>query len=218
MDFKFSLKKQLSKNESSYPVTLADVKKFCQFYIDNPSSTKYDSEINSIWIPAFVDDWESDTNFILLDTSITAYLPDIQTILKPYTDIAFQSLNIRAVSNFKYYPYNWNSSDAKTTLDSSLYLLSDEINTVSIKFNIKENSLPFSLYPKKNNLETTYTCGYADNDFTNTPKEIINAIAMQIAMYIDVNEGLICEGKYIPFIEKTYAKYTISNQIVVACN
>lgn len=218
MDFKFSVKKQISKNETSYPVSLADVKKFCQFYIDNPSSTKYDAEINSIWIPMFVDDWESSTNFILLDTEITAYIPDIEVIITPYIDLALQSLNIRDVANFKYYPYDWDLSSAKTTLAASTYILNEEVDTIPVKMNLKQNNLPLCLYPKRNNMETTYICGYADNDFTNTPKDIINAIAMQVAMYIDNNEGLGCEEKYLPFIEKAYAKYTISNQVIVSCN
>lgn len=214
IEFGFTVKKQISRNVSSYPVVLNDVKTFSQFYIDNPASTKYDNIINNIWIPAFVNDWEMSTSFILQDTSVQAFVPNIGTILSYYADINFDSLNIRSISSIKYYPENWNQSDDKTTLDSAKYLVSDEIQNISKKLNIKKEYLPLNLYAKTMNLEANYTCGYSLNNFSAIPQEIKNAIAMQVAMKIDNGEGLGCDEALVPFIEQTYSKYTISRQQV----
>jgi hypothetical protein len=212
LEFSFSIKKEISRNVSSYPVLLSDVKTFSQFYIDNPTSTKYDSIINSIWIPAFVRDWERSTSFILLDTSIQAFVKNIGTVLSYYADINFDSLNIRSVSSVKYYAESWNQTDDKLTLETAKYSISDEVKNISKKLNIKKDYLPLVLYNKTLNLEANYTCGYAANNFASLPQEIKNAIAMQIAMKIDSGEGLGCDQEFAPFIEQTYAEYTISRQ------
>lgn len=213
-EFIFSTKKIISKNQESFPIDLDDIKEFCQFYKEYSDSSKYDSIINNFLIPIFVKDWERTTNFILLDTAIQAFVPNIGSINSVVSNIALNSLNIRTISSIKYYDSSWNQYDSKITLDVSKYLLSDEVYNIPININIKESYLPLFLYPKTLNLETNYTCGYANNVFTAMPSEIKNAIAMQVAMQIDAKEGLNCESEYLPFIQQIYSEYSIREQVV----
>jgi hypothetical protein len=213
-DFNFSILKIESKNKTSYPVSLADVKEFCEFYKENPTSTKYDSIINSVWIPRFVEDWENTTGFVLLDTSVKSFVRDILDLPDITSFVSFINLNIREVTAVKYHPTSWDNSAAKTTLDTSKYIISEEIGVYAKTLSIKKDFVPFYIYPIKFNLQAEYTCGYEDNDFTNIPVEIKQAIAMQIAMQIDTSEGLVCDEIYAEHISTTYANYTVRKQII----
>jgi len=212
--FSFSTKKLISRNESLFPVSLDDVKKFSQFYKNNPDTEEYNSMIENYWIPIFVKDWERTTNFLLLDTTVQAFVPDIGTISGVASNISLKNLNVREVSSVKFYPESWNQSDPKTTLETSKYLLSDEVYNIPINLNIKAQYLPFRLYPKTLNLEINYSCGFQGNNFENIPSEIISTIAMQVAMQVDSKEGLSCGSEYAPFIEQVYSEYTLREQLV----
>lgn len=213
-EFNFSTKKTISRNQETFPLELNDIKPLCRFYIENPTSEKYDTLITDYIIPSIVIDWERTTKFILLDTTIQAFIPNIGAVTSLASDLSLENLNVREVSSIKYYPSSWNQTDDKTTFDTSDYILSDEVDIIPIKLNFKESLIPLWLYPKTLNLEINYSCGYEENDFTDLPYEIKTALAMQVAMYIDVKEGLSCQSEYAPFIEQAYAKYSIRKQAV----
>jgi hypothetical protein len=211
--FQFSNKQIVSRNKTSYPVTLADVKLKSLYYQDNPTDTSQDSFVNDFLIPTIVDNWEYSTNYLLLDQNLKTYVPNIQYINDNSLEMSLYYLNIRSVENVSYFPLEWNEVDPKTILPSTDYLVTTELLKTSSKLKIKKDNLPIILFNITNNLQADILAGFENNDFTNLDPEIKEALAMQVATALDVREGY-CKGYYKEKIEEIYEKFSIQKQLI----
>jgi len=145
--FSFSNTKTISRNTATYPITAADVKAMSEYFRQNPSDTSLDSYITNMIIPKIVFDWEKSTGYILLDTSIQAFVPDLKTIRGEQLNLGFNHLNIWTFSSVKYYPENWDYSESRATFDPADYFIIPECSRESAKLNFKEAKLPIELFP-----------------------------------------------------------------------
>lgn len=211
--FLFSKRQTISRDTSSYPITLANVKDKSFYFNENPSDDSQDDYINNIVIPNVIRGWEKETKYLLLDQTIKAFVPSLQYINSKDLEIELTSLNVRSISGITYYPETWNESDAKSTLISSYYLTTSEIVPTPSKIRIKTDYVPLSLFPISNNFEIQYLAGFESNDFTNLNQDIIDALSMQAAVIIDVRNGY-CEDFYSNIIYDTYNDYSIDKQLV----
>ena len=164
-------------------------------------------------IPTIVEDWENSTHYLLLDQIIKVFVPDIQFLNNNSLEISLNYLNIRAVDYIQYYPNDWDEASAKTVLDSSYYIITDELLKIASKLKIKREHLPITLFNIHNNLESQLQAGFASNDFTNLDPEIKEALCMQVATAVDVKTGY-CKGYYNGRIESLYEKFSIEKQLV----
>lgn len=212
--FNFSNTKIISRNVTSYPIVASDVKALSEYFRQNPSDASLDSYITNQIIPKIVFDWEKSTGYLLLDTSIQAYVPDLKTIFGEQINIGFQHLNIRTFSSIKSYLDDWDYSAARTTFDSSNYFIIPESARESAKLNFKQDYLPIELFPIQNNLECNYLAGYASNVFTSLPSIIKDALASQAALAIDAKTGF-CQDFGSTIVGEAYAEYSINKQEVV---
>lgn len=207
--FEFSTKKILNINTSSYPVTLADIKKVSQFYKQNPDDTSQDSYVEDTLIPASVENWEEQTRFLLLDQQIKASIPSIGTILSEKIQLYNTFLNVRNTLTFSYYPRRWDHITPKTEIDPADYYINPEsLGTSQVYKLFHRPWVPIQLYTVDNNLEIIFNAGYADNDFSTLPKEIKDALAMQVASQIDVLQGY-CIDLYSKIIAMYYDKFAL---------
>lgn len=214
LQFSFSNKKTISRNITSYPIVAADVKALSEYFRQNPSDTSLDSYITNQIIPKIIFDWERSTGYLLLDTSIQAFVPDLRAIIGEQLNIGFEHLNIRTFSSVKYYPQDWDYSEARTTFDSSNYFIIPECARESAKLNFKEEYLPIDLFSMQNNIECNYLAGYASNVFTTLPPVIKDALASQAALAVDAKTGF-CQDFGLTIVGEAYAEYSINKQEVV---
>jgi len=210
---KFENKKLISRETSSYTVSLADVKLKSFYYLDNPTDTEQDSFVENFLIPTIIDDWEENTNYLLLDQQFKVYIPDLYYINSKYLEMSLGYLNLRTINSINYYPSNWNESDPKSVLDPISYRISEELLQIPSSLIIKNEYLPLDLFDTKNNLEADISAGFASNDFTNLESEIKDALTMQIATAIDIKMGY-CDGYYNDKIETIYAKYSSYKSLI----
>lgn len=210
-EYSFSLTKTVSKDISSYPITLSDVKDKSEYFRQNPSDTSFDNYINNVVIPMIVFDWEKTTKYIILDRTVQAFVPDLSMVLSEQLNISFQHLNIREFTSFKYYPKTWNYTDSKSDIEN--YFIVPEAGRDSALFNIKEQYLPLEIFNIRNNFECNYKAGFEDNDFTNLDSLVKNALSAQAAMVIDSKTGF-CSDFYSYIVEEAYANYSINKQEV----
>jgi hypothetical protein len=212
--FSFSNKKIISRNTTSYPINASDVKALSEYFRQNPSDTSLDSYITNQIIPKIIFDWEKSTGYLLLDHSIQAFVPDLQTIMGEQLNIGFEHLNIRTFSSVKYYPEDWDYSEARTAFDLSKYFIIPECARECAKLNFKQVNLPIDLFPMQNNLECNYLAGYASNSFATLPPMIKDALASQAALAVDAKTGF-CQDFGLTIIGEVYAQYSINKQEVV---
>lgn len=212
--FRFSIIKTISKDLDPYPILLNDVKSRSEYFRQNPADTSLDSYINSIIIPKIVFDWEKTTGYLLLDQRIQALVPNIKSINTNMINLGFNHLNIREFIDFKYYPENWNYSDAKTILDPSHYFIIPEAGNECAKLNLKQDHTPLIMFNMVNNLEANYNAGFVGNDFTGIDPSIIDALGSQAAMAVDAKTGY-CQDFYSTIIAEIYAEYSINKQEVI---
>lgn len=212
--FSFSITKRISRDTSSFPIDLDDVKARSEYFRLNPSDDSFDTYISSVIIPKVVLDWELATGYLLLDTSVQAFVPSLQLIRTEQINILFEHLNIREFTNIKYYPYDWDYSETKTTFDSSNYFLIPETGRSPAKLNFKDAYLPIQLFGMENNLEANYKAGFEENDFTDLSDIITDALATQVAMIIDSRNGL-CQNFFSEPTSLAYANYSINKQEIV---
>jgi len=210
---KFENKKLISRETSSYPVSLADVELKSFYYLDNLTDTSQDSFVESFLIPTIIDDWEENTKYLLLDQQFKVYIPDLYYINSKYLEMSLGYLNLRTINSINYYPSSWNESDAKSVLDVTNYRISEELLQIPSNLIIKSEYLPLDIYDTKNNLEADISAGFASNDFTNLDPEIKDALTMQIATAIDIKMGY-CDGYYNDKIETIYAKYSAYKNLI----
>lgn len=214
IQFSFSKTKTISRNTTTYPITVVEVKARSQYFAVNPDDATLNSYITSILIPKVVFDWEKSTGYILLDTSIQSFIPSLQLIRGQQINILYKHLNIREFTNIKYYPCNWNFSDAKTIFDNSNYFFIPEISNQPAKLNFKEDYLPIEFYPIENNLECNYLAGFADNNFTSLNSLVKDALASQVALAVDILKGY-CQDLYSDIIKEIYSEYSIDKQQIL---
>lgn len=213
-EFNFSNITTLTRNTSSYPITLAEVKARSEYFRINPTDTSLDSYINLQIIPKVVYDWEKSTKYLLLDQTLQAFVPNIRDVNIKELNIGICNLNVRQVSNIKYYPKKWNYSDTKLTLETDKYFLLPESGRFPIQFNIREEYLPFTIFSMTNNLEANYSAGFQNNNFSTINPLIVDALATQAAMAIDARTGF-CPEFYSDIVGEVYANYTMQQQEVV---
>lgn len=211
--FEFSNKKIISSADLAYPVDLTAVKAKSFYFAENPDDESFDSYISDTLIPSVVRNWENSTNYALLDRTIKVFVPDIQQINSEKLEIKFPILNIRNFVNIKYYPKVWNESDAKITLESEKYFISEELLRDPSFFRIKKDSVPLEFFQQENNLEAELNIGFEDNDFTDLEQEVKDTLAMQVAVTIDVKNGY-CEDYYSTIIRQIYAKYSLRKELI----
>jgi len=212
--FSFSVSKTISRNTSSYPIILSQVKARSEYFRLNPADNSFDSYIESIIIPKVIYDWENLTKYLLLDRTMQSFVPNLKSIRTEQINILLPYLNIREFTNVKYYPESWDYSAAKTTVDGSYYFFVPEAKNQPHKLNIKEKYLPFELFAMENNLEINYKGGFEDNDFNDLNESIVDALACQAAMIIDSRNGL-CQDFFSDIIKEVYADYSINKQEIV---
>jgi hypothetical protein len=205
----------VSRNESSYPITISDVKVFSQYFKINPDDQSQNDFITQR-IKMDVNNFEDETKYILLDTTFKLYYNDPRTsyfgnYIQNYPAKCFlnglrlSSLNLRLIDHIKYYELNTKDNDDRVLLSSSNYYLEPELmNTPSI-IRIKENN-SFELANTNNSIEIQYKAGFANNVFTSMPEEIKIALAQLVAYNIDV-KNQICNDQYSDNIRAIYDKY-----------
>lgn len=212
-EFIFSNKTTLSTNKNSYPITIEDVKAKSFYFKDNPEDDTFDDYITNFIIPKVVDNWEDETKYILLDSTIQSFVPNIEFINSNRLAISLDNLNVRNVSNIKYYEYDTDLPESKVILDSDYYNLSQESKKTSRKITLRTDVLPLQLFPIENNLECNYVAGFEDNDFTDLDVDIKNCLASQASIIFDVKQGY-CDNYYRDFIEDVYNKYTLKKRLI----
>lgn len=213
MDFVFSNKLTVSRDTSSYPITLSDVKDKSFYFKDNPDDETLDDYIEDFVIPKIISDWEDSTKYILLDTEIKSFVPNIEFINSNRLTLALNSLNVRSVETLKYYEYDVSLPSTKTEITDSYYSASDEIKTTPSKIYLHYSLLPLRIYPIENNIECSYLAGFEDNDFTNMQQDIKDCLAAQASLVIDIKQGY-CDNFYIDFITKVYDDYSIVKRLI----
>lgn len=193
----------LSQNTTSYPITLDEVKQWCNI---NLANTSKDFIIQSKIIPVVVNDWECMTKFYLLDTSLKA------TLGKDYihfSKVRLESLNLRDITEIQYYPSNYSVGDTVSTLDLSTDIdIESEMGYSSTKVHYINGVL--SLYcVYQSRLTISYNAGYLNNDFTSIPNDIKNALLEMACNKFSLEIGL-CKNS-TDFIRSAKKKYSIDN-------
>lgn len=205
--FAFTNKNTVSKDKSSYPIDIDDVKAQSFYYKDNPDDTYWDAYISNFVIDKVVKDWETNTKYLLLDQTVNGFVPDLKKINSPTLEIKVDALNVRSIESLSYYPEAWDESSVKDDIISS-FISTQEVDRDPIGFRLLSSINQLSLFPITNNLELQYKAGFENNDFTAINTDITDALAMQAAMIMDVKNGY-CEDTYSTLIAQTYEEFTI---------
>lgn len=205
---------ELSKNTTSYPITIDDVKAYSKYFRkNNPTDTTQDTFIQQMIVRA-VSDWEAETGFALLDQTLKIALYNI-IYLNSNLKARITRLNVRSVEDVLYHPTTWNQSDSKVVLDQDRYTISPELGTMPQIFQLNDCTL--SLYKIYNNLETNIVCGYENNDFTNLPQDIKECLIMQVSDIIDIDNDICdCQGFYGGEVQRIYKQYTIYDKSITS--
>lgn len=211
--FIFENTKTVSRDISSYPITLEDVKAKSFYFKDNPDDESFDSYIETFVIPKVVNDWEETTKFILLDSEIKAYIPNLEFINSNRLPLSLEQLNIRSIDSLKYFEYDINLPAERVQINSDYFSKSEELKKVPINIYLHNSLLPLHLYPITNNLECSYKAGFEDNDFDNIPVDIKDCLAAQASIIFDVKQGY-CDNYYLDFIAKTYDDYSAVKRLI----
>lgn len=200
----FSNVNTITRNSTAYPINATEVKAYSKYFRETADNTQ-DAFIDII-IKRVIDGWEGETGFLLLDQTFKTSLYN-QTQIYPNFKGRLTRLNIRSFGNVLYYPYDWNTEDAKQTLLTDLYFWTPESGTTPAIFQLKDYQC-LCLYPIYNNLEVTIIAGYALNNFTNMPQEIKDCLIMQASDIVDAANYICgCEGFYSYEIKRIYNKY-----------
>lgn len=202
--------KQLSYDETTFPITLADVKFQSKWFQENPNDTSLDDYINNDVIPVVISEFEKETGFLIQDQTYKATIPNLQSPIYNTFKAQLIHLNVSSVNDVLYYPCEWNGSDAKTILATENYNWLNEEGDTSKIFELKACYLNF--YEIPNNFEVSYRGGYLNNDFTNIPKNLKRGLAKYAADLIDVRQELCdCNSIYREFVNsicRQYRRYT----------
>lgn len=204
----FSDVKILTRNITTYPITVDDVKSYSKYFRKTSLlNTSQDAFIAKM-IARVIDGWESETGFLLLDQTLKTSLYN-QLQIYPNFKGRLTRLNIRSFGDILYHPCTWNTIDAKEVLSTDIYYITPEVNTTPAIFQLKDGVCSLDLYPVYNNLEITLNGGYEDNDFTNMPQDIRDCLIMQCSDIVDVDNDICgCDGFYSQEVKRIYKKYT----------
>lgn len=209
MKFSFSDKRTITRNTSSYPIILSDIKGRSEYFRQNPTDATLDNWINQIIIPKIIYDWEKSTGYLILDQTIQAQVPDLWVIRQEQINITFEHLNIREFSSIKYFPENWNYTDPKLVFEASDYFIIPEISRKAARLNFKQEKLPITIYACHNNLEANYKAGFQNNNFTDLNPLIKDALSSQAASMVDAKTGY-CQDFDATIVEEVYSQYSIN--------
>ena len=196
----------LSYNDTSFPITLEDVKFHSKWFDENENDTTLDTYIQNFVIPQAVKSFEIATGFLIQDQTYSATINSLQSPIYQCFRAGLIHLNVRSVNDVLYFPCNWNGIDERSILDTGSYIFTEASGNVAKHFYLKSCYLSF--YEIENNIKVSYSAGYENNDFTNIPKDIKNCLAMYSADLIDIKKGL-CEGQgqHDGWIRQTVNKY-----------
>lgn len=159
----------ISRDTSSYPILLDEVKMWCEISLQN---TQKDTLIQNKIIPTVVDQWENKTRFFLLDTQRKGILNSQDYA---FCKVRLEALNVREILEIEYYPASYEQGPASFLDIANDITFEHEINATSAKVYYKNRYL--ALYKNfKNKLSISYQAGYENNDFSNMPKKIKNAL------------------------------------------
>lgn len=202
--------KILSRNTQLYPITLTDVKQAGIVNSISPSETTYDSFITNNIIPEVIQNWERDTGYYIQDTTIKSFY-QLEHVLLPFN---LNILNVVSITNIKYYPYNWNGTDAKTTIATTDYYTIEESLQKPLQIIFKD-TFNNHIYPSERNVEIEFKAGFTynittpANTFINLPQDIKQALIYEAGRAFDASRNH-CNETFKDIINKTYAKYKIA--------
>jgi hypothetical protein len=200
--------KILTRNTTAYPISINDVKAYSKYFRKTTQSdTHQDAFITKI-IERTVDNWEAETRFLLLDQTFKTSLWSQKAIYLNFKG-RLTRLNVREFGDVLYHPCHWDQVTPKEILDTDFYHFTPESGTTPAIFQLKEGACDLLLYPVLNNLEITVIGGYPLNNFTDMPKEIKEALAMQCSDIVDADNDICdCMGFYTHEVKRIYRKYT----------
>lgn len=205
----------VSRNTTSYPIAISDVKFFSQYFKANPDDVSQNDFITER-IKMDVNNFENETKFILLDTTFKIYYNNPKTsyfgnYIKKYppkcflNGIALSSLNVRSIESIKYYHLNTIDNEERKLVDSFYYYTEPETMNFPLVIRMKENYY-LELANTHNSIEIKYKAGFENNVFTNLNQEIKTALAQLVAYNVDVKNNF-CNELYNHNIEEIYDKY-----------
>ena len=195
---------QLTTLSTPLPITPAEVRAESQYFKNNRDDTSLDAEINAAILQGVLN-WEGETKFLLFDQTFKVFIYNQYTFNQNFV-ARLPVLNVYELNDVKYYPTDWDYTSPKSTLDTSSYYFTPQVGIDAYKFYCKTNIYTFKMY---NNLELNAKGGYENNDFTNIPLEIKNALIMMTADNIDVNNEVCNTYRHKSEVNRIYGKYKI---------
>ena len=208
---RFDEKLTISQNKTTQPISLSDIKQSgllsdSIYASDIENTAKYDKKIEDA-IKTATQNWESETKYILFDTTFEGYFSQALSIDSFEMDV----LNFRTVESFQYLPQGWELGGAYTTLDFTTNPLTiyPETQSQPTIINLKEELL-LSRRSNPNKVKVLYKAGFANNNFTNLKDDIKDALIKQTIIILEKILGLeSCNDIYIQSVAEAYKKYKI---------
>ena len=208
---RFNEKLTISQNKTTQPISLNDIKQSgllsdSIYASDIIGTTTHDKKIENA-IKISTENWESETKYILFDTTFQGYFTKLLSIDSFEMDI----LNFRTIESFQYLPQDWELGGAYTNLDFATNPLTIYTETQSQPTIIKlKEELLLSRQSNPNKVKVLYKAGFANNDFTNLKDDIKDALIKQTIIILEKTLGLdSCNDIYQQEITQTYKKYKI---------
>lgn len=210
-------KQILNENTTTYPIVLVDIKSKSQYFTQNTTDTSKDLYIQNVIIPNLIKNWEENTKYILLDKTMVNFLEVNENYINQVIDssdyLSTNCLNIREINSVKYYPWDWNNANQKTTLDPANYYFTNELLKTPKKFILKNDITELCLFRIENNFQIEFKAGFLNNNFTDLKPQIKDCLSMQGAMIIDGLNGF-CNDIYSEVIQDCYSKFSIAEPLI----
>ena len=99
MKFSFGNVKRLTYNQTSYPITLVDVKAYSKWFETSPTDTSIDTWITNFVIPKAVEQFEAVSGYLILDQTFQASIRSLQSPVYKTFQAELIHLNIRSVND-----------------------------------------------------------------------------------------------------------------------
>jgi len=201
----FSNVTTITRNATSYPISIADVKGYSN-YFRTTVDTSQDDYIDKM-IAQVVDNWEDETGFLLLDQTFKTSHSNTY-LIHSAIPLGLTRLNVRSFGDILYYPYVWDQTSPMQILATDQYFWQPERGTDPAIFSLNDGIRCLELWHSNHNFETTITAGYALNNFTAMPRDIKNCLAMQVADIMDARQE-DCSNKsfHMDEVKRVYRKY-----------
>lgn len=210
---------QKTRNINSYPITISEVKQWSKYFQANPSDTSQDNILLQN-IKFSVKNFEEETGFVILDTTIKTYYNDKRTgyfgnYIKNYPKnfyinaIRLCNLNVRNIENIKYYEINTKDNESRILLSPTKYYVSDELLKTPKVIRMMDDCY-IDLQLTDLSIEITYKAGYENNNFTNLPDDIKTCLAQLSARNFDTIKE-VCNELYDLDIMSVYDDYKKHN-------